>query len=146
MSTQIKTAKKPIEILLVEDNLGDVILMREILRLSRFPIHLKVARDGEEALAVLQQAEDFSDKGKPDLILLDLSLPLLSGHEVLAKIRKDPVLKDIPVLIMSGSSSDDDLREAYQHNANFYIVKPMDVEHFAVVISYIENFWLERIP
>jgi CheY-like chemotaxis protein len=101
---------------------------------------------GEEALNALQGTKAFSGKGKPDIILLDLSLPGLSGFEVLAEIRKNKNLTDIPVLIMSASQNDQDLKSAYEHQANFYIVKPMDMKHFSVVMTYIEKFWLSRIP
>jgi chemotaxis family two-component system response regulator Rcp1 len=146
MPISLKNVKKSIEILHVEDNAGDAVLMKEILKTSQFPIHLTLARDGEKALEILKDASEFSGKGKPDIILLDLSLPGLNGLEVLAHIRKNKNLEDTPVLIMSASQSDQDLQSAYQNQANFYIVKPMDMKHFSVVMTYIEKFWLSRIP
>jgi CheY-like chemotaxis protein len=145
MTVSLGSTKKSIEILHVEDNAGDALLMKELFKASQFPVHLTVARDGEDALDILRQAKAFSGKGKPDIILLDLSLPRLSGLEVLAEIRKDKNLADTPVLIMSASQKDQDLKSAYEHQANFYIVKPMDMKHFSVVMTYIEKFWLSRI-
>jgi CheY-like chemotaxis protein len=145
MTVSLSSTKKSIEILHVEDNAGDALLMKELFKTSQFPVHLTVARDGEDALDILRKAKAFSGKGKPDIILLDLSLPGLSGLEVLAEIRKDKNLADTPVLIMSASQKDQDLKSAYEHQANFYIVKPMDMKHFSVVMTYIEKFWLSRI-
>jgi two-component system, chemotaxis family, response regulator Rcp1 len=146
MSTSLKDTQKSIEILHVEDNAGDAMLMKELFKTSRFPIHLTLARDGETALNMLKDTTAFSGKGKPDIILLDLSLPRLSGLEVLEEIRKSKNLQEVPVLIMSASQKDEDLQTAYQNHANFYIVKPMDMDHFSVVMTYIEKFWLARIP
>ncbi len=146
MITVSKNTKKNIEILHVEDNAGDALLVKELLKISKFPVRVTLARDGEKALEVLGDSGAFSGKGKPDIILLDLSLPGLSGFEVLTEIRKNKKLADIPVLIMSGSQKDQDLKSAYEHQANFYIVKPMDMKHFSVVLTYIENFWLSRVP
>ncbi|HTA75546.1 MAG TPA: response regulator [bacterium] len=145
MSVSLKDSKKTIEILHVEDNAGDALLMKELLKTSSFPIHLSVARDGETALDMLRDGKAFSGKGKPDIVLLDISLPRLSGLEVLAEIRKDKNLHEVPVLIMSASQKDQDLQNAYQNQANFYIVKPMDMDHFSVVMTYIEKFWLSRV-
>ncbi|HXL74037.1 MAG TPA: response regulator [bacterium] len=146
MISSLKDTKKNIEILHVEDIAGDALLMKELLKTSEFPIHLTLAQDGETALKILNDAKAFSEKGKPDIILLDLTLPRLSGLEVLAEIRKNKNLEDIPVLIMSASQKDQDLKSSYEQKANFYIVKPMDMSHFSVVMTYIEKFWLSRIP
>jgi CheY-like chemotaxis protein len=146
MSVSVKDAPKHIEILHVEDNAGDAMLMKELFKTSRFPIRLTLARDGETALKMLKDAGSFSGKGKPDIILLDLTLPRLSGLEVLTSVRKTKNMDEVPILIMSASQKDQDLQTAYQNHANFYIVKPMDMEHFSVVMTYIEKFWLARIP
>jgi CheY-like chemotaxis protein len=146
MSASLQETKKSIEVLHVEDNAGDALLMKEHFKSSKFPIRLTIARDGEEALNLLEDTKAFSGKGKPDIVLLDLGLPGLNGFEVLAEIRKKKNLEDIPVLIMSASQKDQDLKSAYEHKANFYIVKPMDMKHFSVVMTYIEKFWLSRIP
>jgi len=146
MSASVKDAQKKIEILHVEDNAGDALLMKELFKTSRFPIHLTLARDGETALTMLKDANAFSGKGKPDIILLDLTLPRLSGLDLLGEIRKNKNLHEVPVLIMSASQKNQDLQTAYQNHANFYIVKPLDMDHFSVVMTYIEKYWLERIP
>ena len=146
MSVSLKDTQKKIEVLHVEDNAGDAMLIKELFKTSNFPINLTLARDGKTALDVLKNATAFSGKGKPDIILLDLTLPELSGLEVLAAIRKTKNLEEVPVLIMSASQKDQDLQTAYQNHANFYIVKPMDMEQFSVVMTYIEKFWLARIP
>jgi CheY-like chemotaxis protein len=146
MPASVNDDSKKIEILHVEDNAGDAMLMKELFKTSRFPIRLTLARDGETALNMLNDTNAFSGKGKPDIILLDLSLPRLSGLELLEEIRKNKNLREVPVLIMSASQKDQDLQTAYQNHANFYIVKPVDMDHFAVVMTYIEKFWLARIP
>lgn len=145
MSVALKKPKKNIEILYVEDNPGDALLMSEIFKTSEFPIHLVVARDGSKALEMLRDSDRFADKKRPDLILLDLNLPGMTGQEVLEAIRGDEKIKDIPVLILSSSRENKDMVRAYQNHANFYIVKPVDFDHFSVIMTYIERFWLSRI-
>lgn len=145
MAVKPGVEQRPIEILLVEDNLGDVALMKEITKISRFPIHLNVVKNGLEALDYLYHRGNFSYSHEPDLILLDLNLPKMDGREVLARIKQDAGLNPIPVLIMTSSKNENDIMESYQSSANFYIVKPMDVEHYTVVMKYIEDFWLGRI-
>jgi|SRR5581483_12334509 len=137
---------RPIELLLVEDNLGDVTLMKEIVKMSKFPIRLRVVRNGMDALDYLYQKGEFHSQKRPDLILLDLNLPKVDGREVLAKIKEDKRLEKIPVLIMTSSKNEKDVAAAYENNANFYIVKPMDLDHYMVIMKYIEDFWLDRIP
>jgi CheY-like chemotaxis protein len=145
MAPKVSTKQRSIEILLVEDNLGDVALMREILKMSKFPIHLNVARNGLDALDYLYHQGDYPHSLEPDLILLDLNLPKMDGREVLARIKKDANLNRIPVLIMTSSKDQNDISESYKSNANFYIVKPMDLDHYMVIMKYIEDFWLERL-
>lgn len=145
MAAKTGVGQRPIEILLVEDNLGDVALMKEIMKMSRFPIHLNVVKNGLEALDYLYHQGKFGGSHEPDLILLDLNLPKMDGREVLARIKQDASLGNIPVLIMTSSKDENDISESYKSNANFYIVKPMDLDHYMVVMKYIEDFWLERI-
>lgn len=145
MTTHTNTLNRPVEILLVEDNMGDVLLLKELMKPSRFPIHWTVAWDGEEALKLLQENPDFSGHAEPDLVLLDLNLPKVDGREVLNIIKHDPKTKNIPVIIMSSSSDRQDINATYQNNANFYIVKPMDIDRFRVVVKYIEDFWLDKM-
>jgi two-component system response regulator len=145
MAVKTSVGEKSIEILLVEDNLGDVALIREIMKMSKFPVHLNVARNGLEALDYLYQQGEFSHAHLPDLILLDLNLPKMDGREVLARVKQDDTISHIPILIMSSSKDQNDVAESYKSNANFYIVKPMDIDHYMVIMKYIEDFWLERI-
>lgn len=145
LETKATAGKKPVEVLLVEDNPGDVILVKEMLKRSRFPVSVGVARNGEEALIYLRRKEPFSSAKNPDLILLDLNLPRVDGQEVLAEIRKDPAFRQIPVLILTSSRNDLDIQKAYQSQANFYLVKPMDLSEFPALMEYLENFWLKNI-
>jgi len=140
-----KTEGRPVEILLVEDNHGDATLMREMLKLSRFPIHLNLARNGEDAMRFLRGEEPFSYALKPDLILLDLNLPKKDGREVLKEIKQIPEWRDIPVLILTASVKEADRREAYESEANFYLMKPMRLEQFSVMLKYLEDFWIKTL-
>jgi DNA-binding NtrC family response regulator len=145
MNTRSTVAEKPIELLLVEDNPGDVRLIQEVFKDSKFPIHINTVQTGEDALDFLRQNEKFSTAAVPELVLLDLNLPKKDGREVLADIKKDSALKDIPILILTGSHDDSDVRFAYESNANFYIVKPMGVEHFGALLRYLEDFLIKSL-
>jgi CheY-like chemotaxis protein len=126
---------RPIHILLVEDNPGDVRLTMEALKESRFPNTLHVATDGVEALDYLHTM------APPDLILLDLNLPRRSGREVLMEIKADPELRRIPVMVLSTSRSEADVQFSYDHHANCYIQKPMELDRFFDTVRSIEQFW-----
>ena len=139
---KIKNLGQPIDILLVEDNPGDARLAKEALVDSKIRNNLFVARDGEEALEFLFQKGSFSNSPRPDLILLDLNLPKKNGKEVLAEIKDDNNLKRIPVVILTTSSSEEDILRTYDLHANCYITKPIDLEQFIKVIKSIEDFWL----
>ncbi len=145
LETKAPVDQRPIEVLLVEDNPGDVILVKEMLRHSRFPIRIDVARNGEEALTYLRRKEPFTEAKDPDLILLDLYRPRVDGQEVLAEIRREPAFRQIPVLILTSSRNDLDIQRAYQSEANFYLVKPMDLSEFPALMEYLENFWFKNI-
>jgi CheY-like chemotaxis protein len=132
----------PIEILLVEDNPGDVRLTREALKDARVLNNLYVTGDGIEALAFLKRQGKYKDVTRPDLILLDLNLPKKDGHEVLAEIKANPDLRRIPVVILTTSRAEEDILKTYDLHANCYITKPVDLEKFIEVISAIEDFWL----
>ena len=132
---------RPVEILLVEDNPGDVRLTIEALRESKVRNHLSVARDGVEALAFLRREGGHAEAVRPDLILLDLNLPRKDGREVLAELKADPDLKTIPVVILTTSRAEQDVLRSYELQANCYISKPVDLDQFTVVKS-IEDFWL----
>lgn len=133
------------EVLLVEDNLGDVKLTKKAFERGKFINNLSVARDGEEALNFLYKRENFQNVKKPDLILLDLNLPKLDGREVLATIKKEPKLKEIPVIILTTSENEEDILHAYAQRANCYIKKPVEIDRFFEVIRSIENFWFSIV-
>jgi two-component system, chemotaxis family, response regulator Rcp1 len=137
-----------IEILLVEDNPGDVRLAQEGLRQSKVPNHLSVARDGEQALQILQRKGVHADAPRPQLVLLDINLPKRSGFEVLAELKADRELRGIPVLILSTSDSQEDVARAYDLQAACFINKPTDFEEFATIVEHIHDFWLGvvRLP
>jgi two-component system, chemotaxis family, response regulator Rcp1 len=133
---------RPIEILLVEDNPGDVRLTIEGLNEGKVRNNLSVAKDGVEALAFLRREGQFSSAVRPDLILLDLNLPRKDGREVLSEIKADPDLKTIPVVVLTTSRAEQDVLNSYQLQANCYITKPVDLEQFITVVRSIEDFWL----
>ncbi|PZQ09793.1 MAG: response regulator [Rhodanobacter denitrificans] len=131
-----------VEILLIEDNDGDVRLTREALKDGRLRNRLNVVHDGEQALAYLRRQPPYEEAVRPDLILLDLNLPRLDGREVLAAIKHDPQLKQIPVCVLTSSRAERDLLRAYDLHANCFITKPVEFEEFMHVVRSIENFWL----
>jgi len=133
---------QPIEILLVEDNPGDVRLTIEALKDGKVQNSLHVAKDGVEALAFLHRQGQYEAAPAPDLILLDLNLPKKDGHEVLAEIKDDPQLKRIPVIVLTTSEAEKDILKTYQLHASSYITKPVDLGQFINVIKSIEDFWL----
>ena len=133
---------RPIEILLVEDNPGDVRLTIEALRESKVRNNLQVAIDGVQALDYLRKQAQFTAATRPDLVLLDLNLPRKDGREVLAEIKADPDLKTIPVVVLTTSQAEQDVLQSYRLQANCYITKPVDLEQFITVVRSIEDFWL----
>jgi two-component system, chemotaxis family, response regulator Rcp1 len=133
---------KPIEILLVEDNPGDVRLAVEALRDAKVANRLHIVEDGVEAMSFLRREGRYADVPRPDLILLDLNLPRKDGREVLAEIKQDADLKRIPVVILTSSAAEQDVVQAYNLYANCYITKPMDLDQFLKVVRSIEDFWL----
>jgi len=132
----------PVSILLVEDNPADVRLTREVLKEGKIKNNLSVAMDGEEALQFLKKDGNYKDAPDIDIILLDLNLPKKDGREVLAEIKSDPILKYIPVIILTTSSAEQDILNTYSNHANCYIMKPVDFNQFINVIRRIEEFWL----
>tara|TARA_R110002051_G_scaffold99857_1_gene170243 strand:- start:49118 stop:49558 length:441 start_codon:yes stop_codon:yes gene_type:complete len=134
---------KMAHILLVEDNEGDVLLTLEAFEECKLKIEISVARNGKEALDFLFQQGDFSKVKIPDLILLDINIPIFNGHEVLRRIKSDAQLKKIPVIMLTTSSSQKDLDEAYENHCNSYIKKPLEMSGFLDAILKIEEFWLE---
>ena len=131
-----------VEILLVEDNQGDIRLLQEAFKEATLPSHLNIAEDGEKALAYLQRAMEGSAAIRPDLILLDLNLPKKDGREVLAEIKKDARLLRIPVIVLTTSQAEQDIVKSYDLHANCYITKPVDLGQFIAVVRSIEQFWL----
>lgn len=133
----------PIEILLVEDNKGDIQLTREAMKARNSVNRLHVVESGEDALDFLYKRKEYQNAVTPDIILLDFNLPGLSGHEVLKTIKNDEELKIIPVIVTSTSASRDDIIACYKSCASGYIVKPIDVDKFFRVIDSLENLWQE---
>jgi chemotaxis family two-component system response regulator Rcp1 len=134
----------PIKVLMVEDNQSDVVLMKEHLKHFTFPVQMCVAYDGEEALTVLRHSLCFSAKQDPDFILLDLNLPRMDGHEVLAEIKGDPGLKHIPVLILTSSTNEQDRSSAYRNHAASYFLKPAGLDRYPSLVKSIQEFWLKN--
>jgi len=135
------TFGRPVEILLVEDNPGDVGLTRETLKDSKLLNHISVVEDGVEAMAFLRLEGKYAKATRPDLILLDLNLPKKDGREVLAEIKTDEQLRRIPVVILTTSSAEQDILEMYDLHANCFITKPVNLDQFTTVVKAIEEFW-----
>ena len=133
---------RPIEILLVEDNLADVRLTQEVLKESKVLNKLSVVFDGVEAMAFLRKEGEYADVPRPDLILLDLNMPRKDGREVLAEIKSDENLQRIPVVILTTSKAEEDILKVYSHHANCYVTKPVDLYQFINIVKLIESFWL----
>lgn len=133
---------KPAEILLVEDNPGDVRLTQECFKESKVSNNLSVVMDGQEAIDFLQQKGKFANVPRPDLILLDLNLPGKDGREVLAEIKAEPDLRKIPVVVLTISKAEQDILETYDLHANCFITKPIDINQFTAIVKSIEDFWL----
>jgi chemotaxis family two-component system response regulator Rcp1 len=138
----IKQDNRPIEVLLVEDNPGDIRLTQEAFKENKMLNNLSVVKDGLEAMAFLRREGQYSDAPAPDLILLDLNLPKKDGRQVLAEIKSDDNLKCIPVVILTTSDADEDILKSYELHANCYIKKPVDIEQFFDVVKSIEDFWV----
>ena len=139
---------RPIEILLIEDNPGDVRLTIEALRTNKIHNKMRVANDGVEALEMLRRQGAHADAGRPDLILLDLNLPRKDGREVLEEIKQDPELKRIPVVVLTTSSAEEDIMRSYNLHANAFVTKPVRLAEFIEAVKSIEEFWLSvvRLP
>jgi len=130
-------------ILLVEDNEGDILLTLDAFEECRVKTEISIAKNGKEALDFLFKKGEFAEAKRPDLILLDINIPIFNGHEVLKKVKNDPQLKKIPVIILTTSSNQRDLDKAYENHCNSYIKKPLDVNEFLDAILKIEEFWLQ---
>jgi chemotaxis family two-component system response regulator Rcp1 len=139
------TVAIPIEILLVEDNPGDIRLTKEALRDGKVGNHLHVVMDGVEAMAFLRKEGAFAGVPTPDLVLLDLNLPRKSGREVLDEVKHDELLKHIPVVILTSSQAEQDVLSSYRLRANAFVTKPVNLEQFLKVVQSIEHFWVEIV-
>ena len=138
----------PIEVLLVEDDPGDVLMTREAFEEHKVRNRLNVVSDGVDALAYLRTEEPFQGAVRPDLILLDLNLPKRDGREVLAEIKNDSSLRQIPVVVLTTSQADEDVLRSYQLHANAYVTKPVDFDRFVKVVKQIDEFFISvvRLP
>ena len=137
--------QRSIEILLIEDNPGDVRLTEEALKEGKVINRLSVVPDGVEALAYLRKTGEYASAATPDLVLLDLNLPKKDGREVLAEVKQDPELRKIPVVVLTTSRDEQDILKSYDLHANCYITKPVDFEQFIRVVRAIEDFWLSVV-
>jgi len=135
----------PIEVLLVEDDPGDVLMTQEAFEEHKVRNRLNVVSDGADALAYLRREGKYSDAVRPDLILLDLNLPRRDGREVLAEIKDDEVLRRIPVVVLTTSQADEDILRSYQLHANAYVTKPVDFERFIQVVRQIDEFFVSVV-
>jgi len=136
---------KLIDILLVDDDEGDILLAKRALENGKFYNAMHVAKDGVEAMAFLKQQGEFADAERPDLILLDLNMPRKDGREVLAEIKQDPSLRSIPVVVLTTSDSEQDVAKMYDLQANCYVTKPVDLEQFTKIVKEIKNFWFSVV-
>ena len=141
-------AVRPIEVLLVEDDAGDVLMTREALHEGRVFNRLNVVGDGVEALAYLRRAGEYADAVRPDLVLLDLNLPKRDGRQVLEEVKADPDLRRIPIVVLTTSEAEEDVLRSYDLHANAYVTKPVDFDRFVEVIRQIDDFWISvvRLP
>jgi CheY-like chemotaxis protein len=133
---------RPIEILLVEDDDGDVLLTTEALEASKITNNMHVARNGEEALKFLRQEGPYSDAPRPDIVLLDLNLPRVDGREVLSQVKSDEDLRRIPIIVLTTSEAEEDIVRSYDLHANAYVTKPVDFNRFLQVIQSIDEFFV----
>jgi CheY-like chemotaxis protein len=133
---------RPIEVLLVEDDPGDILLTREAFDLNKVHNRLNVVNDGEQAMAFLRREGAYADAPRPDLILLDLNLPRMSGTEVLREVKADAVLRTIPVVVLTTSEAEEDILRSYRLHANAYVTKPVDFEQFIRVVRQIDDFFV----
>jgi CheY-like chemotaxis protein len=145
MTGAVRADGTPIEVLLVEDDPGDVLMTQEAFEDHKVRNNLTVVSDGAEALAYLRREGKYADAVRPDLILLDLNLPRRDGREVLAEIKKDPELGRIPVVVLTTSAADEDILRSYQLHANAYVTKPVDFDRFIQVIRQIDEFFVSVV-
>src|SRR6266446_5528789 len=136
------TVNQDVEILLVDDNVGDILLTKEALKGVKFHNTVSVARDGVEAMEFLRRQGKFANSPRPDLVFLDLNMPRKSGSEVLAEMKEDPDLRLIPVVVLTSSDADADVLKAYRLHANCYVTKPVDLDQMIKAVQAIDDFWM----
>jgi len=141
----MRPESEKVEILLIEDNPGDVRLISEGLKHSKISNHISIVYDGEEASQFLYKEGRFENAPTPDIILLDLNLPKKDGRKLLAEIKEDDILKRIPVVVLTSSNAEADITMAYQLHANSYLQKPLDLSEFMAMIQSFEQYWLTRV-
>src|SRR5579875_1695900 len=134
---------RPLELLIIEDNPGDVRLLEEAFEELHANVNIRVAKDGAEGISLLLKEREAKHAWRPDLILLDLNLPKVSGHEVLAKIKSDPQTRRIPVIVLTSSRAESDVRRAYESHANAYLRKPSTLDGLMAAAQDVKNFWME---
>lgn len=136
---------RPIEVLLVEDSPADIRLTQEALKENKLMVNLNIAHDGVEAMEYLRKENQYANKPRPDLILLDLNMPRMDGREVLKTVKEDPSFCSIPIVILTISSAEEDILLTYKHHANCYIRKPLDLNQFMEIVKKIEIFWFSIV-
>jgi CheY-like chemotaxis protein len=141
--TRLNERSRSAQVLLIEDNRGDAVLTRRAFRRSRIGNEITVAESGEKGLSILRREGEYSDAPRPDIILLDLNLPYMNGKDFLSKVKDDPALRRIPVIVLSSSSADSDIDAAYTRHASGYITKPVASDTYDNVVSRIESYWFE---
>jgi chemotaxis family two-component system response regulator Rcp1 len=137
--------QRPVEILLVEDNPGDVTLLRETIKKSRFPVHLNVVNDGEEAIHYLRHQAPYVSTPRPDFILLDLNLPRRDGFEVAEEVKRSSKLSGIPTLVLTSSNNEADRWKACQYHMDAYLLKPQEWSQYGVLLKYLEENWMREV-
>ena len=138
----VMAPQRTVEILVVDDNIGDVVLTKEALKGAEFSNRVSVVRDGCEALEFLRRTGKFANASRPDLILLDINMPRKNGCEVLAEVRSDEDLRLIPIVILTSSEAEDDIRRSYELGANCFVTKPADLDEMVRVVQAINHFWI----
>jgi len=145
MSSPVQKDHRALEVLLVEDNHGDAVLTYEAFKDCKITIDLIRVKDGDEAMTYLKKEGKYADVRTPALILLDLNLPKKNGHEVLEEVKNAPLLKEIPVMVLTSSTLNEDIHKAYKAKADFYMVKPSDIAGFNDAMKYVEEVWLTSL-
>ena len=145
MWAELQDFDRDIRILIIEDNPGDVRLLRDALKELKAPVDIRVARDGAEGLRITFSKSAQADAWNPDLIFLDLNLPKVSGHEVLARLKADPDKRLIPVIVLSSSRAENDINRAYDAHANAYIRKPTSLDDLMNAVKGLKSFWIDTV-